>query len=466
MALSHSFGSVFVALHNFESTMQHALLNMRRGRTKNAAIVASLMLALLSSGVYSFAIPANRRQTTCLSKAPPKASFDLESIEAFEQRLEAATQIEQGDDLDEDLLLDSTSSEVISFAIPSDLDNVRIDTAMVTLQPQLSRTACVKMIDDGLVWVMDEDDGKLLVDRKSFKVQERQILHLLLSNDGPYNITHIVPEDIPLDIVYEDEHIIVINKAAGMVVHPAVGHWNGTLCNALAYYLTKTSPFGPGDFSNNQTLAEETSFRPGIVHRIDKGTTGIIIVAKTRDTLAKLSQAFKDRRVKKTYLAITVGNPGSDVKIDKPIERHPVHRQRMRVVPDPHRSSQRASPSTTETKGRKAVSFVDTVAFNGKLALAQVRIVTGRTHQVRVHLQDRKTPIYGDIVYGLADWNKKLYKTHQLDRPLLHAYRLELEHPVTGKRMEFEAPLPEDMERIARTIDESFANALAKQYPL
>ncbi|GKY95203.1 hypothetical protein MPSEU_000483500 [Mayamaea pseudoterrestris] len=435
---------------------------------RNAIMISFLTLAL-STGIEAFSIFNNpMRRTTCLSaKPPPKASFDLESLEAYEQQLDAVTQLEEGYDVEEDLLLDSSSSEALSYPILADLHNLRIDAAMVACQPQLSRSTCVNMIADGLVWLVDEDDRKMPVHRKSHKVQQGQTLQLLLSAIGPQNLTHIQPEKIHLDILFEDKHMIVINKAAGMVVHPAVGHWNGTLCNALAYYLTTTSPYGPGDFADDETIADETSFRPGIVHRIDKGTTGIIVVAKSKDALAKLSQAFKDRRVKKAYLAITVGNPGSDVKIDKPIERHPIHRQRMRVVPDPHRSSQRQLPTAAmESKGRKAMSFVDSVVFNGKLALAQVRIITGRTHQVRVHLQDRKTPIYGDTVYGLADWNKKLYKTHQLDRPLLHAYRLQLEHPITGKVMDFDAPLPEDMIRIAKTIDESFERVLAEQFHL
>jgi 23S rRNA pseudouridine1911/1915/1917 synthase len=429
-----------------------------------------LILLMWTTSVASFSISTDRRQASCtltlFAKPPPKSSFDLDEIEAYEERLDNAdNRMDDGYELDDDVLLDSVASEAVSFLIPPVLHNKRIDAAIVALQPQLSRSVCANMVSDGAVWVLDEDDRKIVVDRKSFKVQQGQTVQMLLASGESLDITHIEPQNIPLDIIFEDQHMIVINKAAGMVVHPAVGHLDGTVCNALAYYLANNSPCGPGDFINNQTATEETKFRPGIVHRIDKGTTGLLVVAKTRAALATLSQAFKDRRVKKTYLAITVGNPGVDVKIDKPIGRHPIHRQRMRVVPDPHRSSQRLSstePPTTASKGRKAVSFVDTMASNGKLSLVQVRIVTGRTHQVRVHLQDRKTPIYGDAVYGLSDWNKKLFKSHQLDRPLLHAYKLELEHPATGELKAFKAPLPADMERIARTIDETFAESLAE----
>lgn len=211
---------------------------------------------------------------------------------------------------------------------------------------------------------------------------------------------------------------------------------------------------------------EIMSFRPGIVHRLDKGTTGVLVVAKTKLAHAQLSEAFASREVKKTYLAITVGNPGENVAIDKPIGRHPVYRQRMRVVPDPHKKDSSgmspkdrlaASPSNS-VAGRRAISFVDTLAFDGKLSLVQVRIETGRTHQIRVHLQDRHTPIYGDDIYGLADWNKRLFQTHQIERPLLHAYRLEVSHPITKENMVFEAPVANDMLCIARLICGEQAN--------
>ena len=302
----------------------------------------------------------------------------------------------------------------------------------------------------------------------------------------------IVPQNLPLQILYEDDCMIVLNKAAGMVVHPAAGNWDGTVVNALAHYLQQESPYGAGDFGSlredDEVDGESRRFRPGIVHRLDKvgllvlsvylctrqvcmmtgysyylpaflhlhqGTTGVLVVAKTSQALAQLSQAFADRTVKKTYLAITVGNPGKLVTIDKPIARHPVHRQRMRVVPDPHRSTNRRNNvaiAKPAAPGRRAISHVHTLAFDSKLSLAQVRIDTGRTHQIRVHLQDRHTPVYGDEVYGIADWNQRLKRTHGIERPLLHAFQLELEHPVTNESMVFTAPMAEDMRGIAKSI--------------
>lgn len=247
--------------------------------------------------------------------------------------------------------------------------------------------------------------------------------------------------------------------------------------NALAYYLPNKSPFGSGEFfgedmnedeTNNKNAKDETDgetiyFRPGIVHRLDKGTTGIIVVAKTKDSLTALSSAFANREVKKTYIAITVGNPGKNVRIDKPIGRHPIQRQKMRVVPNAvHRNSNSSASRrrTTTTisnvapsvAGRRALSYVNTQAFDGKFAVVEVRIETGRTHQIRVHLQDRQTPIYGDDIYGLPDWNGILKKRHSIERPLLHAYRLEINHPVTGEPLTFVAPMAEDMTKIANIV--------------
>ncbi|KAL3924305.1 MAG: hypothetical protein SGARI_006056, partial [Bacillariaceae sp.] len=272
---------------------------------------------------------------------------------------------------------------------------------------------------------------------------------------------------------------------------------DGTIRATTTTTTTSTVVGGSGSGSsnddNNNNLLEEdpvpeadgetatVSFRPGIVHRLDKGTTGILVVAKTTQALTKLSEAFAQRTVKKTYLAITVGNPGKRVTIDKPIGRHPIHRQRMRVVPDPHRKDSsgmtpqerkrlRMVTAVVESRdpskagsvtmpkqslsqsGRRALSYVDTLAFDSKLSLARVRIETGRTHQIRVHLQDRHTPIYGDDIYGIADWNKRLKKTLGIERPLLHAYRLELTHPITDEPMVFEAPMADDMQSLARNI--------------
>lgn len=407
----------------------------------------------------------------CHAKPDPRAQFDLDAIEAFEEQLDTLSLEADGfDDTDDDDIEDGASLKmnVNIYTIPIELDKTRIDLAIAILEPDLSRSFCGSLVADGHVVVVRENGMEEVVDRKSYKVDSGTILKVSLPVES--EVSEIVAQDLPLEILYEDEHMIAINKAAGMVVHPAAGNWEGTVVNALAFYLTSKSPFGAGDFVDNaQTMStdliatddgEKTLYRPGIVHRLDKGTTGVLIVAKTREALAVLSEAFAARKIKKTYIAITVGNPGKGVTIDKPIGRHPIHRQRMRVVPNADAKSSRSEMETqrkgdrrpTSNPGRRALSFVDTLAFDGKLGIVQVRIETGRTHQIRVHLQDRHTPIYGDEVYGLPDWNKRLSKTHGIERPLLHAQRLELRHPITGERMVLEASLPDDMKRIVETI--------------
>jgi 23S rRNA pseudouridine1911/1915/1917 synthase len=417
--------------------------------------------------------------SACWAKTPPTAGMDLKAIEAFEKKLDKQEALGADDeDLDslteEEADLDEFSTEIKYYTIPPELDNKRIDAVISILEPELSRSFCGKLVTDSRVRLVSNNNNSVL-NKKGLKVEAGQRLQISFPRDE--RVTEIVAQDLPLDIIFEDEHMIVLNKAANMVVHPAAGNWEGTVVNALAYYLSKSTK-GTGDFVDSDgkitrpAAAKDSdvdvdgadgdviSFRPGIVHRLDKGTTGVLIVAKTTQALAALSNSFASRQVRKTYLTITVGNPGKRVKIDKPIGRHPINRQRMRVVPDPHKKdSGGSSPRdrmtddrTASQAGRRALSFVDTIAFDGKLSLVQVRIETGRTHQIRVHLQDRHTPVYGDDVYGLQDWNKRLNKTHKIQRPLLHAYKLEIGHPVTGEKMVFIAPLAGDMLVVAKAV--------------
>lgn len=400
------------------------------------------------------------------AKPPPTSNFDLASVEAFEAIVDCEDNLHSIDDFnngdDQSLSVEDNNTRILF--IPQHLDGKRLDAALAALmEPQLSRSACGKMIADGCVNQVTIEQAKeieILLNRKSFKAEAGMILRVSMpKNEIP---DKIVKQNIPLNIIYEDEHMIVINKDAGMVVHPAAGNWDGTVVNALAYYLANESPYGLGDFVGDVDVDAGTDcildLRPGIVHRLDKGTTGILIVSKTKETHAILSAAFAQRDVKKTYLAIAVGNPGKRVAIDKAIGRHPVHRQRMRVVPDRNRNnSYGVTPKkklqySSSQSGKRAISFVDTLQFDGKLSVVQVRIETGRTHQIRVHLQDRHTPIYGDDVYGISDWNKRLLKAHNIERPLLHAHRLEINHPVTGQHMIFVAPMARDMASIAKVI--------------
>jgi 23S rRNA pseudouridine1911/1915/1917 synthase len=440
----------------------------------------------------------------CHAKPPPTSRQDLAKLLKFEKSLEEEepTKLQKNayDDGDDDEQVDFETVDWINITVPDHLHDKRIDSALEELLrldaenypdlPPLSRSQIIELLKGGVIYVANFDDKTkkpMVVQRKAYKIQAGQVVSLSYASLHKYRNgglpTEVIPEKMPLDILFEDEHMVVLNKAAGMVVHPAAGNWNGTLVNALAHYLTSESPFGAGEFASvNAQTAEgavvtaavtimdepldnvngenPTIFvRPGIVHRLDKGTTGVIVVAKSNEALTKLSEAFKARRVKKTYVAMTVGNPGNDVLIDNYIARHPMHRQRMRVVPDNTLPNSRAgrvvepvSGTKTGSVGKRAISMVNSVAFDGKLSVVEVKIQTGRTHQIRVHLQDRGTPVYGDDVYGIAEWNKKLAKEHGALRPFLHAHRLELNHPITNEHMIFVAPMASDMCRLADIV--------------
>lgn len=222
----------------------------------------------------------------------------------------------------------------------------------------------------------------------------------------------LTPENIPLDIIYEDSDIIVVNKPAGLVIHPAVGNWTGTFVNALLYHC--------------QQLPNSGTLRPGIVHRLDKDTSGVLVAAKTMDAQKGLVEIFSSRKVYKEYIAICVGNPGN-IEMTGPIGRHPVNRKMMAVI---------------ET-GKPAISYCQTLGTDGKLSFVKIELATGRTHQIRVHLKHHGTPVLGDPIYGNIQANSK----YLAKRQLLHAKILRFNHPITGKPLEFEAPLPSDMEK-------------------
>lgn len=225
-------------------------------------------------------------------------------------------------------------------------------------------------------------------------------------------------EDIPLQILYEDEHLLAVNKSAGMVVHPAVGNWTGTFVNALLHHC--------------QQLEVKDDVRPGIVHRLDKETTGVLLAAKTTLAQQRLIALFVSRSVYKEYLAICVGNPGT-CEIEAPIGRHPVHRKLMAVLPE---------------GGRAALSRCSTLAFDGQLSLVSIVLVTGRTHQIRVHMKHRGTPVLGDPLYGSSAANQK----HGKERQMLHAWRVRFAHPMTGEMLQLEAPLPPEMAQLSDKI--------------
>jgi 23S rRNA pseudouridine1911/1915/1917 synthase len=246
------------------------------------------------------------------------------------------------------------------------------------------------------------------------------------------------PEPIPLEILYEDEHIIVVNKQPGLVVHPAPGHFSGTLVNGLLFHCPDLGGIGG-------------ELRPGVVHRLDKDTSGTLVVAKNDAAHTHLSRQFKSRRVQKEYLALVHGHMKSAAgSLKLPIGRHPVDRKRMSTV------SPRGRTAETEWKIREQFQVI---------ALLEIHLKTGRTHQIRVHCAAMHHPVVGDKVYG----PRKPEKTIALNRPLsdkllqvlksvnrqmLHAWRLSFSHPHTAKTVTFESPLPEDMAAIIQKVRE------------
>jgi 23S rRNA pseudouridine1911/1915/1917 synthase len=284
--------------------------------------------------------------------------------------------------------------------------NTRLDKFVASHIPDMSRSRLQRLIDDGNVLV----DGQ--VRSRTFKVTPGQIIEVTVP---PVEADELLAEEIPLDVVYEDEHIIAINKAAGMVVHPAPGHRSGTLVNALLHYAPDISMAG--------------SQRPGIVHRLDRDTSGLIVIGRTDAGRLALLEQWAERTVVKAYEAIVRGVPADqEFAIDAPIGRDPTQRKRMAVI----QSGKDAQSFVTVRESAQIASFVD------------VRIETGRTHQIRVHLAYAGFPIVGDRVYNRFGGSTGGHSPIA-DRQMLHAARLVI-RTVVGDVIDLRAPLPVDMQ--------------------
>lgn len=254
-----------------------------------------------------------------------------------------------------------------------------------------------------------EVNGKPLKKGRRLEAGDRVELTLL-----PLPELELKAENIPLDILYEDEHLLIINKSAFMLVHPAPGFFSGTVVNALLHHYQDL-------FATASTPWE--ACRPGIVHRLDKETSGALLIAKNGRIHSRLTQMFAERTIKKEYLAICIGSPGTG-SLSAPIGRHPKRRQEMAIVEG----------------GKEAFTEFETLASKGDFSLVSAKPHTGRTHQIRLHLRAKGAPILGDALYG----NSLLNKRQEVGRQLLHAFRLEFVHPHSGVCMHIEAPLPED----------------------
>lgn len=277
--------------------------------------------------------------------------------------------------------------------------SARLDS-FIAGETELSRTQAQRMIRE----------GEILLNGKAVKPNAMTQLGDLVEITYPDPVeTDVLPENIPLDILYEDKDLLVINKPQGMVVHPSAGHESGTLVNALLYHIHDLSGIGG-------------ELRPGIVHRIDKMTSGLLVVAKNDAAHRALSDQFRDHSAHRSYAALVDGNLREDSgTIDAPLARHPVDRKRMAIV----------------AGGREAVTHWHVAARYGQYTLLQIELETGRTHQIRVHLASIQHPVTGDDVYGREK------RPFGLSGQALHGYRLVLKHPVKGEKMVFYAPLPD-----------------------
>ena len=311
-----------------------------------------------------------------------------------------------------------TTAEQRQVEVPLEHDGERLDTFLAAALPGHSRSQLQKLIKDGHV-----SGVKGLRASTPVKAGQRFVVDL----PAPEPAT-AVAEDLPLTILYEDADIVVIDKPAGMVVHPGAGHSSGTLVNALLHHVDDLSGVGG-------------ELRPGIVHRLDRGTSGVMIAAKNDAAHQELSRQFHDREVEKEYIALVWGLVQAGKRIDAPIGRDPNDRQKM---------------STRARRARNAVTRV-TWALNLRgVSLIHVAIATGRTHQIRVHLSAIGHPIVGDPTYGgvhrhVAD---DVRAVQRLERPFLHAASLTFTHPTDKRVMEFESPLPPDLQAVIDEIQE------------
>jgi 23S rRNA pseudouridine1911/1915/1917 synthase len=327
------------------------------------------------------------------------------------------------------------SSEPIEIEVPEEVNKQRVDAFLAERFEKYSRSLLRRAIVEGTVTV----NGELV--KPSFKLHPGQLISIRLPEipvEGP------VPEDIPLDILFEDDFMVVVNKPPAMVVHPARGNWSGTLTAALAFHFDQLSQ-----------VAGVT--RPGIVHRLDRDTSGAIMVAKTDTAHQGLAAQFEARTIKKSYLAIVRGTPSRDAEVvEAPIGHHPYQREKMSVRADDESS-----------KAARTVFHVQERL--GKFSLLRAEPTTGRTHQIRVHAAHIGHPVFCDKLYSgrsqilRGELAKDGSEEVLLGRQALHAWRLELKHPISGEPVKFEAPLPTDIQQTLDVLRELAASTTKRK---
>ena len=313
-----------------------------------------------------------------------------------------------------------------TITVSADSEGIRLDRFLASVLPAHSRSQIQRLIKEGLIHVAGRET------KANQPVKTGQAISIEL----PEPVDPVPqPEALPLPILYQDQDIIVVDKPAGMVVHPAAGHASGTLVNALLHHVDDLSGIGGQK-------------RPGIVHRLDRGTSGLMVVAKHDTAHEELSRQFHDREVEKEYFALVWGEVQAGRRIDAPIGRDPSNRKKMSA-----RSLQRggrAGDPARVRRSREAVTRIIRAEKLRVLTLVQVAIHTGRTHQIRVHLSAIGHPIVGDPLYGGVHRRVPgdLRAVTHLERPFLHAAKLVFKHPRDGRRMEFTSELPDDLQRV------------------
>lgn len=309
-----------------------------------------------------------------------------------------------------------------SLTVAEGVHKERADKILAAAHPDLSRAAVQRAFDDDRVCI----GGKPIT--KNHRVSAGEVIEYSFPDVKPLDLT---PNAIPLEVLFEDEHLIAVNKPSGMVVHPGAGTGDDTLVHALlAHCAGKLSGIGGVE-------------RPGIVHRIDRETTGVIVAAKSDKAHRKLSESFANRDLEKEYRTLVGGVPALlSGTILKPIARHAVHRHRMTIA--------------AEGVGREAHTDWERERAFGRLAsLIRCRIHTGRTHQIRIHMKALGHPVLGDTTYG---WRKDDRMPCTPPRVMLHAARIAFDHPITKERLEIEAPLPEDFQQVMSALERATAS--------
>jgi len=301
------------------------------------------------------------------------------------------------------------------ITLSEDDEGERIDRVLARRCPEFSRSALQRWIEQGRV----EQAGEI-VSRKT-KAQGGAEVSI---HPAPPEPMSAEPQEIPLEVLFEDAHLIILDKPAGLVVHPAPGHADGTLVNALLYHAEVKGGADP--------------LRPGIVHRLDKDTSGVMVVAKTAQAHERLVDMFQQHELERAYLAIAIGRPPGSVKYDTFHGRHPAHRKKFTSRGD---------------RGRRAVTRLETVELLHGSALVRCYLETGRTHQIRVHLAEHGHPVLGDPLYGKSISDPELRReSAELGRQALHAALLAFTHPITGEKMQFETEPPEDFRRALNAL--------------